>query len=664
MATVPGLTPVAGQPRVKRAQSRVQVADASNLQSPNLSPRASPVDTYSRPAVNGWLQLADSLSSINPSLQRFLGAMQEDPDDSRAAAEKYRLETPWEQIEADRKAGKETPFTKMYGKEVAGAAYATNRAEQLVRQMQEGEFDPETDNFDEWVTAQVQEDLKLAGGDRIWEKGYTDQLMPAIARIRSTVLDTQSKLVVDGRKDDLFTKWFGEATNMAADGAAPMDVAASIYGSFAANKDYLRIPFKEQQEMALQLADQLATQGKFGEAKALLEFEREDKGVRVGSLVTSREFGTKATDLYARIEADELRARLAEEAKQAEEFVIGEGLRMAMSGSVLAVTDAQVPDKNGELKTIPADTIRKQVAAKLQEANTQEANYRARNPEDRAALAKRLDKERFVGSGLEHPTWFTAMNGAYTQASLNNITLDKMPPTLVDSFDTYLDLHKDSPQYASKFLTKEATDFYEAARVFRAYGMAGDNESAIRMAFLVTRDPNQNEALNRARYESIDNAIKSAVSYGGSWWNPFSGGTVNNPQTVKQEISRLGTLLARGGMDVEDALEKAAEVYSNTHINVMGTSLKNDKRLPNDFATLAEQYVTEYAEKHGLDAGDLTISDVSNGTGGYAIFERGSIAPLDPSDRTSFFSISTLDQLRAANRDKEIKKTTADQNGK
>jgi hypothetical protein len=653
MATVPGLTPVAGQPRVKRAQSRVQVADASNLQSPNLSPRASPVDTYSRPAVNGWLQLADSLSSINPSLQRFLGAMQEDPDDSRAAAEKYRLETPWEQIEADRKAGKETPFTKMYGKEVAGAAYATNRAEQLVRQMQEGEFDPETDNFDEWVTAQVQEDLKLAGGDRIWEKGYTDQLMPAIARIRATVLDTQSKLVVDGRKDDLFTKWFGEATNMAADGAAPMDVAASIYGSFAANKDYLRIPFKEQQEMALQLADQLATQGKFGEAKALLEFEREDKGVRVGSLVTSREFGTKATDLYARIEADELRARLAEEAKQAEEFVIGEGLRMAMSGSVLAVTDAQVPDKNGELKTIPADTIRKQVAAKLQEANTQEANYRARNPEDRAALAKRLDKERFVGSGLEHPTWFTAMNGAYTQASLNNVTLDKLPPTLVDGFDTYLDLYKDAPQYANKYLTKEATDFYEAARVFREYGLAGDNDSAIRMAFVATRDVNQNDSLNRARFERIDQEVRTAVSNSTGWFTgPSEAG---NGSYVKQEVSRVGTLLARGGLDVDAALTRGREIFEANHINVMGTYIKNDKRIPPDFSTLAEQYVTQFAEKHGLEAEDLTIASPANGTGGFYVALRGQYTPAGEGSTDAFFSISDLDALRAANREEVMK---------
>ncbi|UIK12768.1 hypothetical protein LZK80_11405 [Rhizobium leguminosarum] len=443
-------------------------------------------------------------------------------------------------------------------------------------------------------------------------------------------------------------------------------MAGGMFGEFTKNQELLRVPFQKQQEMMLQLADQAATSGDYDLAKAILQHKRED-GPYKGSLMTDVKVGDTATKLFARIDADQTRERLAAQAQEDEESLYGQGVAAAESGSILAIGDAQVRDKQGEMRTITADAQKKEVANRLIAKAADEAAYREKDPEKRPALARRLEKEKFVGSGLEHPVWFKAMNGAPGQMNLNAAT-GEIPPSAKDAFDTYQDLYKDSPQYLAKYLNKDALEFFESARLAEEVGNAGTPEAALRIAHMVTQDPNQMDEALKLKYDSIDSAVKSAVSNSTSWgqW-VFGKQNAGNQNYVRSEIVRLAKQYALLGKDNDEAIEQAQQTFEKTHINVAGSYVKNDKRLPGDFEPLVNQYLSEFVEKHkgdlNYDIDDLTITQ-GNGTGAYMVVRKSDRMPADPASDDTFFSLNILNDLRTRNRDHKIKEVTAKQNAR
>ena len=81
------------------------------------------------------------------------------------------------------------------------------------------------------------------------------------------------------------------------------------------------------------------------------------------------------------------------------------------------------------------------------------------------------------------------------------------------------------------------------------------------------------------------------------------------------------------------------------------------------------QHMGEIAEKYGeqlhFDADDLTIDQIGNGTGSWAVLLKGDrrvVYGVDDSDR--FITLGTLDALRKRNRDKVIDETVRAQNNR
>ncbi|SCW77036.1 hypothetical protein SAMN02927900_04755 [Rhizobium mongolense subsp. loessense] len=674
MARLPGLRPIDEERRRSgggQNRGRVRTPSADNIRVQGLSPSASPVDTYARPeqapiGSNGWESLAKSLASIQPSINNFLNVQgQERQDDDVTAVRQAFLQKSPDEVRKAIKEGAVPGLTSLAGRELAGERLAYDRSLQLMSAYQT-DFDRQTGDVDAFVRDRIKDDLAEFGDDKVLMGAYSKQIAAFTEKLRNQSVDDRAQFVQDTRQGDVFERWSAKSTFNRAEGMAPVDVAAGMFGEFTKNQELLRIPFQKQQEMMLQLADQAATRGDYDLAKSILQHQRSD-GPYKGSLMTDAKVGDTATKLFARIDADQMKDRMAADAAADEENLYSEGVKAAEAGAILGIGDAQVRDKNGELKTVSADSQKKEVANRLITKASEEAAYREKDPEKRPLLARRLEKEKFVGSGLEHPVWFKAMNGAPGQISLNAAT-GEIPPSAKDAYDTYQDLYKDSPQYLAKFLNKDALEFFEAARLAEEAGNAGTPEGALRIAHAVTQDPNQMDEGLKLKYESIDSAVNSAVSSSTTWgeW-VFGKQTAGNQNYVRSEVIRLAKQYALLGKDNDEAIEQAKETFQKNHINVAGSYIKNDKRLPGDFEPLVNQYLSEFVEKHkgdlNYDIDDLTIGQ-SNGTGGYYIVRKSDRMPAAPESNDIYFSLNTLNDLRKRNRDQKIDEVTTKQNAR
>ncbi|MBB4345210.1 hypothetical protein [Rhizobium leguminosarum] len=672
MARLPGLRPIDEERRRSGGghnRGRVRTPSADNIRVQGLSPSASPVDTYARPeqapiGSNGWESLAKSLASIQPSISNFLNvqAAEHQDDDVTAVRQAFLQKSPEDVRKAIRE-GSVPGLTSLAGRELAGERLAYDRSLQIMSAYQT-DFDRETGDVDAFIRDRIKDDLAEFGNDKALMGAYTKQIGTLTEKLRSQSVDDHSTFVQDQRQGNLFEKWSAKSTFNRAEGMPPAEVAAGMFGEFTKNQELLRVPFQKQQEMMLQLADQAATRGDYDLAKSILQHQRTD-GPYKGSLMTDAKVGDTASKLFARIDADQTKERLAADAAADEENLYSQGVAAAESGSIQSIGDAQVRDKSGDLKTISADSQKKEVANRLITKAAEEANYREKDPEKRPALARRLEKEKFVGSGLEHPVWFKAMNAAPGQINLNAAT-GEIPPSAKDAFDTYLDLYKDSPQYLAKNLNKDSLEFFEAARIAEEVGNAGTPEGALRLAHMVTQDPNQMDEALKLKYESIDSAVNSAVSNSAGWvdWT-FGKQTAGNQNYVRTEIVRLAKQYALLGKDNDEAIEQARQTFEKNHINVAGSYIKNDKRLPADFEPLVNQYLTEFVERHkgdlNYDIDDLTISQ-GNGTGAYFIVRKSDRMPASVDADDWNFSFKQLDELRKRNRDQKIDEVTKKQN--
>ncbi|MFB2563651.1 hypothetical protein [Rhizobium sp. IMFF44] len=674
MARLPGLRPIDEERR--RAGSgpnrgRARAPSADNIRVGNLSPSASPVDTYARPeqapiGSNSWEALAKSLSSIQPSINNFLDLQAtQNHDQDVTSVRRAFLEKSPEDVRKAIKEGTVPGLTSLAGRELAGERLAYDRSLAIMGAYQT-DFDRQTGNVDAFVRDHIKDDLAEFGGDKVLMGAYTKQITAFTEKLRNQSVDDKAAYQQDVRQGNLFEKWSAKATYDRAEGKAPADVAAGMFGEFTKNQELLRVPFQKQQEMMLQLADQAATSGDYDLAKSILQHKRED-GPYKGSLMTDVKEGDKATKLFARIDREQTKERLAKQAAEDEENLYSAGVKAAESGAILSIGDAQVRDTDGQLKTISADTQKKEVANRLITKAAEEAAYREKDPEKRPALARRLEKEKFVGSGLEHPVWFKAMNGAPGQVNLNAAT-GEIPPSAKDAFDTYQDLYKDSPQYLSKHLNKDALEFFESARLAIETGNASTPEAAMRIAHMVTQDPNHMDEAMKLKFDSIDTAVKSAVSNSSSWvqW-AFGKQTAGNQNYVRNEIVRMAKQYAFLGKDNDEAIQQAQQTFEKTHINVAGSYIKNDKNLPSDFEPLVNQYLSEFVKNHkddlNYDVDDLTISQ-GNGTGAYMVVRKSDRMPAEPSSDDTFFSLNILNDLRTRNRDQKIKEVVGTQNAR
>jgi len=642
---VPGMGPVQDDRRhLGRLGGRSDTPDASRLRPVPLQPAAQPVDTYARPEgqdnSSGLMALAQSLAAIQPSVVNFTKAVSE-PEDTAGAARQYILTHGIEKTRTEIDAGNiPEPFVGLEGMRVYAKSVMYQDLSEITRRYNE-EFDKDNGDFDAFVREAIAPTMERYGNDRAFREVYMEGIMGGLENLRTKHVDYQTTRSVEARYDTVYQSWSAEMDYKVAEGVPPAEIMEAIAATIPSNKQFLGMHPKEQQEMLLQTANDQFLKGNYDMAKTILDFERSD-GPYKGSLRSDRNTSEQANALWARIDAEQTKARMEEMSIEAEEQAYAQGLQMAMSGSILSATDVVVPDKNGEPKIIKADTYKKEVGNRLLGAITAQVS----------AIPGVTDEQRyFTAAGIRHPVWFDSMNQAYTQMTSNAATLEgPLPPAVSDGFRIYRDLKATAVSYLNENIDGKARDFYEVADALLVTGLYANEEQALKVAAQVTRNPNLNDSVLNATYADIDAEMSRVVSSSGSWWSGVPD--ARNGGFVRQFVSEKARLFAKAGLPPEDAIAKAGELFEKAHVNVLGGFIPLTKNTPPDFSPLAEQFVSDWLEKNksnlpGYDLGDVWVTNVMNTDGGFYIVGPNGL-PLDPS---ATFTYRDLEALRLRNRE-------------
>ncbi len=427
MQRVPGLRPTGQLPlRPAPVRSRVPTPDPEQLAPPRLQPVAQPVDTFVRPQAppedNNLTSLAEALSSLNPQLYTFLERRQRG---STTDALEYLQQTSIEGVNRLVRNG-ETPavLQTREGRRVYGEARARADAERI-RTLYTTEFQAGGGDIQDLISQVTGESFDLYGDDDTFMAVYTQVFDPLRNEILSQHNADAVALEMDERRADVFSAWHYRIEDGLRTGQDPSLIVRSIFADFPNNRDFLRLPYKEQQGYLLQLASQQTAAGNYDMATALLNMERVDGPYR-GSLLSDPNTGEQAAQLVSQIQ--NARAadanRLAED--QAYETIIQEAVDAAWNGSILTYGSRTIISADGSTRTISQDEIL-QVAAErgLQTlAQMQEANRWTEEQAEQAEI------EFLATSGLRHPVWVQGWTRAIGQLSLSKLREGRVPPLL------------------------------------------------------------------------------------------------------------------------------------------------------------------------------------------------------------------------------------------
>lgn len=669
MARLPGLRPIDEERRRSgggQNRGRVSTPSAGNIRPQGLSPSASPVDTYARPeqapvGSNGWESLAKALSGIQPSINQFIqvqGQANQGGDADVNSVNAFLIDKSPEERAKAIKEGNVPGLKTLVGREAAAERITYDAMSSLEAEFATS-YDPATGNIDQWLGERVKPLIDQYGGDPLFKNAFATKLSPFVDKLKGKAGELRTTAQNEALQGSIFEKWYSKDNFQLTQGAAPQEIVASTFADFDKNQRAGGIDFKTQQGMVLQRATQLAAEGKYDLATEYLKYQRQD-GPYKGNLLSDAQYGQQATALQDRINTEQQKLAAQERSRLANEQLIMDAKEIALKGGLAGIQDAEVPTPDGQnTKTVSADTIRKDVGKAIIADIDKEAQSNSRSPEQAAELSTKMQKDVFTKNAIEHPTWFSLIKSGYATMTVDAAT-GPIPPAATDGYAKWKELYKDSPQYLEKFGDPKAKDFYETAEILEEDGIVSNPDDALRRAFLVTRSTSQLDETDRARYDQVDAQVEKVIdAHTGAWWNPYGDAAPVNGMDVRRGILSRAKIYARAGLPIDQALDKAGEYYQRSHINVAGTFILNDKRLPPTFKPDVEKYLTKFAEKHKLDVNDLTVMDAGNGVGGYFVAQRGIPFPIDTADggRDFMFNLKSLEDMNAAEREAVVKDT-------
>lgn len=645
MAKLPGLRPLEERPRYSGTanRGRVRTPSASQMRLPGLNPTASPVDTYARPeqpvaGANGWADLASALASVNPAIQQFLKD-QAEPQDSVAEIQKAKLTMSPEQFNTAVRDGSLPGLKSAASFKLVGQDRGFDFLTKLEADM--ASFDPASQNFDQFYRERLAEYSQGLPQDRMFQSNFYNTVYKGVETLRQKTTLAAGQAQAEALKASQMNVWAGRLKMLDDEGATGLTKAQAIYGDFDANARIRGLSFPEQQEMAFLLAERLVTQGDTETARAMIEMERQS-GPYKGSLMTDPKFAARATDLMSRIQTYEtqvmenMRIESAETALKTDLQVRGD------AGGLYALTDVDLPAKNGGTKRFTVD----------QQQKMWSEDYLSRSAEMAQRLGESADQTRtrelavFAQNGVKHTQWEQALKAGYVAGGTSSSS-DKAtrPPALEDGWKTYQWVHSQNPQYLGTLLDQKTLEYYEAIRI----GMEshGDIDRAYLNAQLATSDPDGSIARNRAARER---EVMEAVQ-GMSWFGSYA-----NQGEIEDETKRLADFYMRLGLTGSNAVQEAISTIEKSYTDINGSLIKtNGQQIPPQFSELVGELITDYATKHGeeegIDASDITIRQQAPGLW-VMVNKSNALNPLwNPSDRV--ISLSRLRQWQETKKSKK-----------
>lgn len=643
---------------------RVQQVSPEQLQSPNLRPQATPVDTYARPEEpsrdpSGLLQLAETLGQIQPSILGLADAIykkRNNPQDSAAAAQEILVTQGVDAVRQQIQSGNAPEaFQNVYGAEVLGIEAGHTAGRELANLLTSGEILPE--NIEAWWAERSQADISLMPDEHAYKQSY----LKTIDRYRQRSLIQMQELageqIYEGKRAAAYNAMAGEYELAIQEGMAPAEAAKTYFATFDNNRNLLGLPYKEQQGMALTYAQQLITQGNYDAAQAILEHAR-DSGPAAGqSLLNHPETSGRANNLLVQIE--QVRDKeVRRQASVSSERALDDYLRQTLYTGGSLPAEAQVLGEDGDLKTVTGTQLEKrQQRVFLEESN----RIKAERGESQEQTFEREMEMISRASGLKHPQWFDTMERGVVLSNVGTASQPELPPQMKAGFEMYRRLSVVNPNYLRAHLSEKAQTYYESVMLNMSGGVTGVNEDEMlreaHIKALIGMGPDAPPRMDRGSrdYAALNTAADSALN-AGVWGLLFGGKTANNRSYIKNRILRHAEQFIRTtGATTEKAVERAAQIVEEQSVVYNGIAFERTANMPKNVENLFDEQVTKFVEKYGEELGvekdDLAILPYNAGSGVYYIFNPSTGEMFEEARFGGLGTITNAD-FRALERDR------------
>ncbi len=644
------------------AQGRVQVRD---LQSDiRLRPAPMQSDTYAAPprlqGDQNLARLSDALGSFSNSLGNMVPIAAKVDKDARIRDDAIfqkrmagqTLEETRTEISEGRMSVTQDKFSNAARQTVYGNKWAQSEAA-VMDDLLQTEFDWDNGDPEEYLAKHFQTAIEKSG---LSDPNAVASASRAWDQYKTSVLAKQDKYRIDRTNqstvDAAFTVIHDKAAEWISTGMKPTDFAENlnrmrselgVKGSLGANEETLD---QEYLNAAARIAE---TNPEY--AVAMLDAEYDG---RSGKTSLSLQRGYK--DRVLQIKDQAAIAIGKRNDKNTLLAVDTDADSLLMNDRLDRAADFTYTDRNGEQKTVKADTIKQEAFNRYLQRSGDVAKLDKESPVQ--TRTRELRKAQFAG--LEHPQIKAAVTGIASAASPDLMQDPEAMATFMEKVQTARWLQDTSKNTYMAYTSEADRDFMESFRMAKD-GLTGFDgrqfSDAAAMEFAVrTSQPISVDGLNftREQNEAIDRSVGDLATEPGWLWGTNQV-TPWNAAAGKQRVAGLAKRLVRGGVDQDKAIKLATESVKRNSITYKGVLLQLGKSaLPDNYAETLDDMIGSFAKKNPgvlkdreIETGDISImpiGDINVSGGRFALFDKetGTYVMDDKSGQPFFISLQSV----------------------
>jgi len=650
-------------------------------------------------------RLADALSPLNSALVRFgTQAIQQQQQAGQPATVQAKYGTmPFAEFSAKLGRGEIPEANQEAFGALAGARFADEWNREIGAWTSSPEYDGTTAGLQAKMDQRRQEIMTTLPSEAA-KAIFSRASQPFYERYLQGAVKREAEAAAGQLDTNVMSQYRLIVEDGLAKGLDANAIAGAVVAAGKANRNILKLPGPRQNALLFDVAREYALQGRPDIVKAILEHDRDgvgplgktadysvkglqlveaaqgvaDKDARARNFDVMAEINAKAADgsltkkdvdtyrtthpwlgegfMLANLDqANRVRASTAEAAAKAEaeramkedaalqeDTIYAQDYAASLNpagGGLDRLADIEVPDGRGGTKTLTGQK-RRDNAVQRRLAESKASLSAGTDPR----VQFEADLQWFSANKVANPEWAAKLNGVQAAAATAVVAKGgKLPATVTDAADLYLDLHAKNPAYA-EMLVKDAKseEFFETYRLYRQDGLTPEQAAVVTSTAL---ENSKTAPAPKVSDEELEKRVREQMR---GWWSEVYP-TGSDIGVLRQKAKQYA--LTR---PPSQAIDEAIQWFKNTHTNINGRAVYTaGAGTPSDFGELVPELLEEYVTLYGAAAGVTDASTLSvvpltkDGQGVWMIVNAGTGMPV-PNLADGLIDIAEMNKLRDA----------------